>query len=400
MSSKRIYYTNFLILLLLIYIVCSITITFAYFDRLSHQNLGSISIGDWIDLAAPATSENIEELIENIDTGLITGCNCKFVNKEAVNNYLEEILFEENEEGEEILSPLFEDYTVGEMVDVINSIRKFIANFLVLDENNNLVYPDPEGVMPMEVVYNWGLLPGEHKQVMGYLVLGNLAGGGTDKPVMLAISMENASSVQEDDLADFSIEVLIDQTPFVTQYPFPYAMTLRDREAWNDPILKNNIKNYQTLIPINDIQEYSTFVYRDIGNGNYQLKEYWHSYMRPNLHGNFRRFPIGLNYYLGKPKNSKNGIQQLFEKDNSVRPGFILSGKANGRKVEARVDIDDRRGSGDNLTIIPFVIVLSRGIEVGLANQKTDIIAPKIKIAVINGWVHEEYDHTGPGHSC
>lgn len=396
---KKNAFVHILIIILMMLVLSGFTLTYAFFDRLSDQRQGIIDIGEWIDLSAPATPEIIQEVIDNTDTSVVTNCDCQYIDSEYVNDFLEDILFVLDDSDELILNPLFEDYTVKEMIDTINFIRKFIANFLVLDENNNFVYPEPEMVAPMELEYDWGLLSGDSNQVLGFLVLANLSGVGTNKPVTIIVSMENANPDQEDDLSDFACELLIDQTPLALNNPFPYGMTLRDREAWNDPILKNNIKNYGQLLSINEQVVFSTYAYKEVSNGNYQLKEYLHQYNRPSYHGDFRRFPQGLNYYLGKPQNSQNGIQQIFEKDNKNREGFILTGKANGRKVEARVDLDDRSG-GEQLVIIPFVIVLSRGIEVGSPTQKMEVIAPKIKIAVINGWVHEEYNHDSPGNSC
>lgn len=59
-------------------------------------------------------------------------------------DYLQEILFEENEEGEQQLDEIFADYTLGEIIETIDLIIEFTEAFLVFDKDNNPVFPNPQ----------------------------------------------------------------------------------------------------------------------------------------------------------------------------------------------------------------------------------------------------------------
>ncbi|MDD4077501.1 MAG: hypothetical protein PHT03_05945, partial [Bacilli bacterium] len=88
--------------------------------------------------------------------------------------------------------------------------------------------------------------------------------------------------------------------------------------------------------------------------------------------------------------------QEILIKNNpKKRTGLILIGKANGTKVELKLDIPHRRPrTGNSVPIIPLIIVVSRGLELDLNGNPLSIqsdlmIEPVITLRVIEGsiWV-------------
>ena len=126
---KKNAFVHILIIILMMLVLSGFTLTYAFFDRLSDQRQGIIDIGEWIDLSAPATPEIIQEVIDNTDTSVVTNCDCQYIDSEYVNDFLEDILFVLDDSDELILNPLFEDYTVKEMIDTINFL---LENLLLI----------------------------------------------------------------------------------------------------------------------------------------------------------------------------------------------------------------------------------------------------------------------------
>jgi hypothetical protein len=212
---------------------------------------------------------------------------------------------------------------------------------------------------------------------------------------MLSITLE---ALNGQDISDFAIEIIFDKNPFSEIDEFSYNWLLRDETTTNEYISKDGISLGQNdMTPISGNTLFNTQVFRNV-SGQFVPKMFRQNYPKPTFAGNWSRLPYGPNYYLAEPtsKGSRIGVQQMFEMLHpKLRTGVILAGKANGTKSELRLDFPIRVPyDGRSAPLIPFVIALTRGVELDssgnpIPNQSTLCIKPFIKMKVIQGQVWE-----------
>ncbi|MCK9536684.1 MAG: hypothetical protein M0R05_03755 [Bacilli bacterium] len=381
------------ILIFIFIFVFFFQITFGFFDKTRISDNIFIPIGMWSRLTDPANPDNVQEYLDALETIIETNPNLDFAD---IEDYLNDLLFDEDESGKH-LDELFTDYTLGEVIETVELIVEFSESFLIFDENDQPVFPNPNLVATINLDFTGPLLPGEHRLINKVLQTANLSDIDWWSPISLQITIEAPDG---GDIADYMVEVLFDANPFADSQPFSYDYLLRDKTSWNENRAQCRIKlKDNILVPINYDVIFNTVVYRDKA-GNFVPVDYRHLYPVPQFTGNWCRLPVGPNIYLGPPTGSSGtpiGSQQeiLIKNNPKKRTGLILIGKANGTKVELKLDIPYRRPrTGNSVPIIPLIIVVSRGLELDLNGNPLPIqsdlmIEPVITLRVIEGsvWV-------------
>lgn len=385
-----------LILSLVFIAIYFVQASLGFFDKPSISDRLFVPIGVWSPIEAPATPENVEDYLDTLETIIETHPNLETVD---ITEYLEDLLFEEGEDGK-LLNEIFEDYTLGEIIETIDLIIEFAESFLVFDEDNNPVFPNPSLVSAIDIDFGGALNPGEHRIVHKVLQTANLSANQWWSPFALQLTMEAPDGA---DISDYVIEVLIDASPFDEDAPFSYNYLIRDKNSWNVNRAQGKVaRENNALVPVAYDIIFNSVVYRNKGQG-YVPVNYRHGYQPLQFSGSWSRFPVGPNIYLGAMTSEYGtpiGAQQeiLLNNNPATRTGLILIGKSNGLISELRIDIPERRArTGDNIPIIPLAIVISRGLELDangnpLPEQSSAMIPPQIKLRVIEGtvWIGDE----------
>lgn len=387
---QKIFLTVFVLLFAFFFMMPS---SLSIFDSRSTNLNGIVPIGTWVDPNAPVTPETLEDYLEDLDTVIVTNPNQENADTEA---YLYDILFEKDENGDpdtSQINPIYEDYTLEEMIETITLIQEFASEFLVYDTEGNPTFPSSTTVTPVDIGFNQVLMPGQSTQFKQVLLTANNASTTYYSPVAINISIEAPNG---EDISDFAVEILIDGRPFTLTSPFSYNYLYVDRTSWNNNRAQGGLSASQ--VTLNTLQAptiFTTTAYRLIGS-SWQPVNYSHNFTTPVYSGDWSRFPQGPNVYLAAPSGSTIGNQQQFTAysgQNRYRTGMILMGKANGTTSEIRLDLPIRnpRNSG-SAPVIPVVVVVSRGLELdangnSVANQRTNEIVPIVKVRMIEGQV-------------
>lgn len=381
-----------LILSFIMIFILFVQVSLGFFDNNSINDQLFVPIGVWTTLDDPATPETVKDYLETLDTIIETRPNMESAD---IADYLQEILFEENEEGEQQLDEIFADYTLGEIIETIDLIIEFTEAFLVFDKDNNPVFPNPQLVDAVNIDLGGPLNPGEYRIVNKVIQTANLSNIHWWSPIALQLTMEDPLG---GDISDYVIEVLFDARPYDENAPFSYNYLIRDKTSWNNNRARDEIDiDENQLVPVAYDVVFNSVVYRDKGDGFVPVN-YRHMYAAPQFTGNWSRLPIGPNIYLGPPTGEHDtpigSQQEILRFDNpSRRAGLVLIGKANGTRSELRIDIPERNPrNGDSVPLMPVAIVVSRGLELDgngnpLPTQSDLMIEPLITMRVIEGQV-------------
>ena len=378
--------STFIVLILLCFITFFPVNSSAYFDTLSENNNNTITIGQWDSLAS---NDSIIKII-NDEAGWVEG-------NEIHDEYLFDLIFEDYDPvnpEEATINPLYEDYTINEIIETVELIESFTDSFLTVDESGNPVYPHYLTVNPVELDIEENLKPGKIGLVAGESMQINQVLNTADAtsvspnawlPIMISLTIESPEGY---DLSDFAIELLIDGKPFASEDPMSYRYVLYDR---NSVTAKNraqsntiDIKSFNN--PITQSTNYLSKVLTKNGDGYYPTF-YKHQLNKPNFTGSWHRI-VGPNYYIGEAESWDINHHQTYYpyKKDTENNGMILNGMPGGSIGELRIEIP-RRNPQDTL-VIPMTINISRGLEVDengnvLSVQKTDEILPTVKLKIV-----------------
>ncbi|MCK9471968.1 MAG: hypothetical protein WC006_07635 [Bacilli bacterium] len=377
---KKIIYRPFILTLIMILsLVTVLQFSYGYFDSLSGSKSSTINIGDWHN--NQPTPNDVVDYVENI----------KFPEDEDMAEYILDILGD-YEDGEFVIDEVYEDYTMSEIIEIIELINEFTESFLET-ENGEIVFKDII-VEPVEVTSVANFSPGDVQYIKQVIQTAEFATDPWWTPITFQLQLSADPGI---DITDFSVEILFDLNPFTVTTPFAYDFKV------NDP----NRDHYKTIIQT-DIGSNQTSNLPAIGTISYinrafnvtqnQFLRFKHEYNAPSITGEWRRFPIGPNMYFNSPTTGGqwSGSRQQFYTENEPTKvaGMTLSGRNDGGMVEMLFSFNARKPRNSNsLPVIPIVIVISRAVEVDangndLPNQRTDLISPEIKLRVVKGNIY------------
>jgi hypothetical protein len=342
----------------------------------SSKNI-QLNIGEWNQTTSV---EIINNYLSSLDLNITT------IDGNTINltDYIKSVVVVNNE-----INPLFKNYNYGEIKNLIQTIINDSKSFL--SSSNNQLSLSSSTISYKDIELTKKFLPGDYYVYYDYLLTANLAEFSYYSPLTLSYALEFPTDY---DLSDFAIELLFDQNAFASSKPFSYDYLLYDDNAWTKQVVNDEVNESRNkLVTLSSDVSYVTKAYVQ-QNNSYVLSNYKQITVKPTLSGYWARFPVGPNYYLDKPTDSPLGNQQLFTiMSPKTRTGMILSGKANGKIIELKVDIPFKNPSnGENLPIIPFALVISRGVSVNdnnipLTKQRTDAITPVVKFKYYQGQV-------------
>lgn len=395
MNIKIKYFRNLLVILFMsiTLLILSPSKSSAHFDKLAREKIYTLTIGEWAYYGQP---NDIVEIIKE-EQGWVD-------DNDYYNDYLFDLIFipkDPNNPEHEDLDPIYKDYvevkefyqnyTIPEIVEIVDLLKDFTDAFLTdKDEDGNPIYPDGLSVTPVELELGEGLLPGQSKQINQVFHTANSTGQHPNAwiPLMISLSIEAPEGYDEFDISDFAIELLIDGNPFAESNPMTYRYVLWDKYSGSSKnrLQSNQIKINSFNYAITDTIYYNNEIRRKVGS-TYTPVIYRHKLTKPTLYGNWNRFPIGPNYYLGAPTGGNNHqTYHPFSPDS--RSGMILNGTADGKQTEIRLEIPQR--NPQDTYAIPIVVNISRGLELDenlnpLELQKQDSVLPVVKIKIVSG---------------
>jgi hypothetical protein len=375
----------------------------SFFDSF-YKTSNSVTIGEWT--SGPASPGSIIDYVNNND---ITIPNPNPGQEDIdISNYISSIIFNDVVKDEEgnilsgIIDPLYEDYTINEIIEAISLIKNFTDNFLVIDSNGNPQFPVNTTVETIDVGLNEILEPGQSLQLNKVFQTADLQGSQDWTPITLQLTIESpvGTDSSRTDMSDYVIEVLADGKPFANTNPFTYKYLYNDMSAYDTYVAQSSGVNF-VKNEINSVTSFVTKIYRNNGT-SFVPVNYQHTFTKPTFSGSWNRFNVGPNIYVDAPvgqHGSPIGAQQLFKKDSpATRLGLILIGKPNGYKAEILLDIYNRiPANGNSLPVIPLILVVSRGLRLdangnGAPNQSTSMVQPIIKMRVVKGQI---WDNVG-----
>lgn len=359
-----------IVLFFLITAVFFVQNSYSYFDLLETNDNVSINIGMWDRFDE---FNNIKEYVE--------------VNYNEKSDVILESIGTISDDGNLILDHLYEDYSKSELEEIVDLISDFMDNFLTHDKNGEIIYPEESKVLPVELPQFNNMLPGESIQVKQVIHTANHSTDIYWSPMTLQITLESLSG---QDVSDYLIEVLIDDTPFAIDNPFVYGYSLGDHMSWNTYSITKTQISPRKLTKVIDSLTTTRTVYKPNSNNEYVPAYFKHHYELITATGSWNRFPEGPNYYIGGPRNSAYGLRQQFDEvKKSPVSGVMLNGKPDGTKVELRIDFPNRypRDASD-LPVLPIMIICSRGVQVDeydneLPNQSTLPADVKVTLRVV-----------------
>lgn len=352
-----------IVLFFLLTIVFFVQKSYSYFDLLETKDNVSIMIGSWGEYIKKATAEAVGEYInDNFPANTYP---------KRAEYYLD--IFGSHINNEYQLNPLYENYSVEEMEELIDLVHQFSETFLIFNHSGNQKY-EPRFLKPREMEFL--TLP----------ALGALSPGGSHftkqvvqtvyhphekwREITIQVTMEAPNG---EDISDYAVELLYDSAPFSqTQSPFEIRYRFIDPFTTYDRYVHNHayISSVQAKI------EFDSRVFKQNG----EEKLYKHSYPKPTQVGQWSRFTHAPNYYLA--------ANQRFLFNSSIQEGVILKGRADGRKVEMRFSMKNGVSwDGNFLPVFPIAVVITRGVAVDasgnpLPNQSSVMVEPIIKIKV------------------
>lgn len=373
MRNRKFSYKPMLVLLLMLLSVLGIMqVTYSYFDKMSINYSGVIQIGSWSK--EPPKPEDVKEYIKDIYP--------------EMDDYLIDLIGDVNQDGTIIIDPLYEEYSYQELKETVDLLKDFTENFLTLDQDGNPIFPTNTTVQSVDLPNINSLMPGQHQKINQVIQTANYAENNSNTPITLQITMKSPNG---EDISDFALEILFDSNPFAINAPFSYNYSLRDSISWSEEVSKGGVsENNNQLVTVNNNIQFSTTGYKMINN-NWQTVNYQHYYDKPSFAGNWTRLPIGPNYYLSEPQNSKDGLRQQFLKEKpKTQTGLILMGKADETISEIRIDIPFRNPRNSNsLPVIPIILILSRGNAYdqygNLLTPATSEVIPIISMRIVEG---------------
>lgn len=390
-----------LLLTLVIIIGFAVTVygTYGYFDATKKTNYVNINIGEW-----KAVVGNVMDYLNNSDTNVNNGGEEVSFLKEIAELIWTGNQYDENGKIQSgTLNERFQGYTNEQLKSVIDSALGYVKNYLQVDANGDISYPnDTSGVQTQVLPYNTPLAAGQSIQIPSAILTADLETSTYNswEPMTYYISMESSIGA---DISDYALEVLY-APPFSMPDAFNYAFRFSDTSSYNQygtslTVSRDNIVFYPVVG-----QNYTTEVMRNNGNNTYVSTLYQHTLIAPpsqeyiDANGNpatrmWSRF-TGLNMIMSAPKGSPSGNQQIFEPapGNTTREGLILMGKPNGGVTELRISIFSRNINYAAIGIIPLLFNVSRGVALDSNNNPinagdpTDVF-PTIKVRAIKGYI-------------
>lgn len=379
------------VLLLTLVVLMGFAVTvygaYGYFDASKNTSYVRINIGEW-----QAIVNETMDYLNKSDTYSPNGNNVRFL-KEIADLIWSDTQYDNN--GNIIsgsLNERFQKYSTKQLKDVIDSAVKYVKDYLQVDANGEIFYPaDASGVGAKVLPYNTPLVAGQSIQIHSTILTADLETSSNNswEPMTYYISMESPSGA---DIADYALEVLY-APPFSTPDAFNYTVRFSDPNSYNTYGSTRTVSRENIVFhPVTE-QTYTTEVYRkNTNNKNYSSKLYRHTLIAPEG-SMWSRFE-GLNMFVGEPKGSPLGNQQLFEQANNKpnREGMILIGKPNGTPTELRLSIFSRNVNYGPIGIIPLQINVSRGVELAnngnpLNEGQTTNVFPTIKVRAVKGYI-------------
>lgn len=385
MNFKTKKFRNLLIILFMItslYIIPAIST--ATFDHLNYTDDIEMSIGDWMKVANPS---DIVQIIDNESDW------DPFDNDNEIFDYLIDLIFENydpNDSNNNVLNPLYEDYTLSEVKEVIDLINDFTTDFLVIDPDTGMpVYPDFVEVEPIPLNIPTPLLPGEVRQINQVVSTADIVGSNNAWiPITIIVSIEAPKNAPSGfDISDFNVELLFDSNAFDDVNPLRYRYVLHDA---NSNAAKNRVSGDFNVSSFNNeltsSLNYDFEVYHK-NNNSHTSVFYRHQLEKPVLSGKWNRL-MGPNYYLGLADNSGTTHQTFYPYKSQNKLGLTVNGTLDGLPSEIRMDIPNR--NPNDCFVIPFNINISRGLKLDinsnvLENQDTTPILPLVKVKVVKG---------------
>lgn len=350
---------------------------YGYFDVLGVKSDTGLVIGEWNKSVGAMQYLNVRDPEMNDSLG----------NTVSYLKYVADIIWSDavyNGNGDIVSGTArsqYSDYSNTELKALIDTVITYSENFLTVDGNDNMVFPNRDSVTEIETHINTMLSPGESLQIPSVLLAAELYDEIHWAPVTYSISIESASG---EDISDYSIELL-----YASEYAgrFGYQYLVRDYTSYDinrdtgGVDKKHNKINAVTTEIFTDIQAYKF-------NGSaYNLINYRH-YVDLPQYGEWSRFVKGADLFLDKPSGSPIGTQQQI-KSNGTKPGLSVIGKANGTASELRIGLYDRGNNGDLIKSIPLIINLSRGVMLDVNGNPLSYSAaetqPIIKIRLVAG---------------
>lgn len=363
-------------LLIFINIFVVLQVSYAFFGNLDSTSNSIIKIGNWLYYIPEP--DNVKEYVEEI----------RYPEDEEIANYVLETLGDVN--GDEfVIDDTFKDYTMSEIIEIVDLIEEFTQNFLE-NNNGNMVFPNSATVQPVDLNNVGKFAPGDVQFIKHVFQTANYANTTDWTPITFQLILESPEGY---DLSDFSIEIVPDFSPFAQKNPFAYDYMYNDysrnyyKTVHQSTISANKLSN----LPLMGNVEY---VNRAFNVDRNQELRFLHQYSAPDMTGEWKRFPEGANLFFDRPKTGGHwsGLKQQFylENDPQKKAGMTLSGRTDGTKVEIMFNLNQRiPRSSNSLPVIPMLIIISRGIEVdnnkNPLTQRTDLITPTIKFRVVEG---------------
>jgi hypothetical protein len=332
-------------------------VSYGYFDLLSTSKSSTIKIGYWL-----FNPEDIKEYVEN-----------KYEDEPEIGEYILDIIG--TVDGDEFIPDItFEDYTVEELIEIVELIDEFKDSFLEQDQYGNYKFPtnnkpDLQNISGVE-----SFLPGDVQFIKNTFLLANYANNSKNTPVTFQVAIDLPGV----DLSDFYVEVLLDNTPLSKTSPFAFDSRVQDT-AYNNSIsgAKQN-QNNPNLVDIGS----RTITYTTLNN--YSSKRYLHSYTNPTfIKGNWTRFIYGVNLAIA------NNVR--LTSSGNYTEGMKLIGSPTGEKTILTFSIRHRTIDPNygSLPIIPVTIVVSRGKLVDAngneLTQSMEPVTPNISYRVVDG---------------
>lgn len=322
MGIKRLFFTFLTLILTTLF---TIPLIYGLFNPKQETfNFFKVGLWDYLYDELGVTEEGVNDYIDLI-----------YPEDDPLNDFIKDSIFDEDGE----LLPIFDDYTMGDILDLIDIIDDFQDQFMSVDPDGNGTLNPAHNpyVFPAEVVGTF--VPGESRIIPFVIHTGDLGDASTFE-ILLTIKRPGSTSIQ-----DFAAEILFDQNVFEATNSFTYTTQVAN---------------------LSGTQSYTHLAYRPHTTFTTKYKPtlfgsettYTHSLATPDTPGNWSRFYLGPNYYT----QSLLGLFGSVTRDTPAdREGAILVGRSE-TNASITIRISNRNYSGtDTHPIIPIFIHLSRG---------------------------------------
>lgn len=374
--KKLIYRPLILSFTLILTLIFVLQVSYGYFDNLQGSRSSTILIGDWLNNVPNA--EDVEQYVKEII----------FPEDENLADYVLETIGE-YVDGEYVVDEVFSDYSMQELVEIVDLINEFTDTFLDYNDGD-VTFPNIK-VDPIPIDLNESFNPGSVKYIKKVIQTAEYANTTDWAPITFQLVLSAPEGV---DISDFSVEVIFDATPLAIVNPFAYDYILKDpyRNYYSMFGQQTVSSNVNSNLPLMGEVSYINRAYSVNQNKFLRFK---HEYFAPSQTGEWKRFPIGPNLYFNKPATGGlwAGMRQQFELESvpNKQVGMTLSGRNDGGVVEILFNMNARRPRTEgSLPVIPVTIIISRAMEVNengevLSTQRTNPIIPDVKFRVVKG---------------